>query len=63
MQLKMPSGFFWQSPPPQLPLCARGALVMDATGAVIATCPNASCADAIAFHVNVANGVHEGASQ
>jgi hypothetical protein len=58
MQVRMPQGFFWQSPPVELPVRAIGAIVRDANGQVVANCPNAPLADVVAMGINVANGVH-----
>lgn len=52
MQVPMPQGFQWQSPPVILPLRAVGAIVMDARHQVVANCPNAALADVVAFHIN-----------
>lgn len=57
-QVQMPPGFFWSGPPVELPVQAMGAMVMDARGLTVANCPNSSMADVVAWHINVAHGVH-----
>lgn len=56
---RLPEGLFMQTPnPPALPIRAIGAIVQDSQGQQIATCPNSSLADFVAWSINVLNEVH-----
>lgn len=58
MEIPTPPGLFLNNGPVHVPLRAIGPNVLDDRGQMVATCPNSSLADLVAYTINVAMQVH-----